>query len=111
MAISVILLVASVNAIHNPQKLANVGRVVTSVILLIFSLGLVRYSVGYFNFATSAGRIEESVKTLAKPVEHSAILKLWQDYQLARASSPMLPSWLWKVREKKLNKLWTLYRA
>jgi hypothetical protein len=44
-------------------------------------------------------------------LENVDVLKLWQDYQLARASAPIVPTWIWKKREKKLNKLWLTYRA
>jgi hypothetical protein len=110
---SIILLITSLNTITNALVLGQVGRVVTSVILLVFSLGLFRFTLGYYSFCRSAERIEEAAKALVAhpPVEQVGILKLWQDYQLARALAPIIPTWMWKCREKKLNKLWATYRA
>ena len=110
---SIVLLIVSLNTIANVQVLNQVGRVVTSVILLIFSLGLFRFTLGYYSFARSSERTEEAAKALVAhpPLEHVEVLKLWQDYQLARASAPIIPTWIWKRREEKLNKLWTTYRA
>jgi hypothetical protein len=112
-ALSITLLVISLNTIRNALVLENVGRVVTSVILLIFSLGLFRFMLGFFQFSKTSEKIEEAAKGLAShpPVEETTILKLWQDYHLARASAPILPTWVWKRRERKLNELWTTYRA
>jgi hypothetical protein len=111
--LSIILLVVSLNAIFNAMVLSIVGRVVTSVILLIFSLGLFRFMLGYYSLARASERIEEAAKTLVAhpPVENIGILKLWQDYQLVRASAPIIPTWIWKRREKKLNELRTTYRV
>lgn len=110
---SVVLLIVSLNTVSNTIVLNQMGRIVTSVILLIFSLGIFRFTLGFYSFAQSAERIEDSAKALAAraPVENVDVLKLWQDYQLARASAPILPTWVWKIREQKLNKLWAAYRV
>jgi hypothetical protein len=110
--ISVVLLILSLNAVSNPLVMGKIGRIVTSVILLIFSLGLLRFTVGYFKFGKASESVEEAAKALASrvPVDQIAILKLWQEYQLARASAPILPTWIWRKHEKKLNELWANYR-
>jgi hypothetical protein len=110
--ISIMLLIVSLHTVSDPLVMGKIGKVVTSVILLIFSLGLLRFTVGYFKFAKTSEKIEDASKALAfhPPVEQVAILKLWQDYQLARASAPLLPTWIWRERQKKLNALWASYR-
>lgn len=110
---SIILLIVSINTVKDFAVLANVGKVVTAAILLIFSLGLFRFTMGYFAFARRADKIEEGAKSLVThpAIDHVDILKLWQDYQLARAAAPVIPTWMWKLRERKLNELWRNYRV
>lgn len=109
---SVAMLIASLDTVSNATTRHQIGRIVTSVILLIFSLGIFRYALGYYSFARSAERTEESTKALAArtTIESMDALKLWQDYQLSRATAPILPTWIWKMRQRKLNSLWTAYR-
>jgi hypothetical protein len=110
---SVVMLIVSLHIVTNVAVLNQVGRIVTSLLLLIFSLGIFRFTLGYYSFARSAERTEEAAKglTTRSTLENVDVLKLWQDYQLARASAPIVPTWIWKKREKKLNKLWLTYRA
>lgn len=86
-------------------------KIVTSAILFIFSYGLVKFATGYQSFSTKSRQIKESAETLLKSdqVEEVPAIKLWQDYHLAREASPILPTWIWKLREKKLNALWKCY--
>jgi hypothetical protein len=112
-ASSIVLLIVSINMVKDFAVLSNVGNVVTSVILLIFSLGLLPFTVKYFSFARVAEKAEESAKLLAESgnVDQVSILKLWQEYQLARATTPILPTWICTIRQKRLNELWKLYRV
>ena len=88
----------------------NVGvvKVVTSALLFIFSYGLFKYATGYFSFNAKAKSIKEKSEQLQEngSVPDIAIIRLWQEYHLARDAAPLLPNWVWRIREKKLNKLW-----
>jgi hypothetical protein len=110
--IAVLVLLVSIQTIDDKQTLSSLGRIVTSVLTLVFSLNLFRSVLGYHNFSVKAGQIEKSTENLlASPgVQESEIIKLMSEYQLARASAPLLPTWLWNRMEDELNATWKQYR-
>ncbi|HSH37964.1 MAG TPA: hypothetical protein VK993_04190 [Chthoniobacterales bacterium] len=91
---------------------ASVVKIVTSFVLFILTYGVLRYAAGYFSFSLKAKSVKERAEALLENNALSDIhaIKLWQDYHLARAAAPLLPNWVWRVREKKLNELWREYR-
>jgi hypothetical protein len=88
-----------------------VVKIVTSVMMLVFSLGLLRLACGYFGFSSKSKQIREKAEAMLDngPVNEIQAIKLWQEYHLARAGAPILPDWIWRLREKKLNALWLSY--
>ena len=92
------------------MQAVNVGvvKVVTSALLFIFSYGLFKYATGYFTFGARSKCIKEKAEQLldSRAESEIAIIRLWQEYHLARDGAPLVPNWVWKVREKKLNALW-----
>lgn len=111
-ASAVLVLLISVQAIDNKQTLSSLGRIVTSVLTLVFSLNLFRSVLGYHNFSLKAGQIEKSTENLlaSQGVQESEAIKLMSEYQLARASAPLIPTWLWNRMEGELNATWKQYR-
>lgn len=111
-ASAVLVLLISVQAIDNKQTLSSLGRIVTSVLTLVFSLNLFRSVLGYHNFSVKAGQIEKSTENLlaSQGVQESEAIKLMSEYQLARASAPLIPTWLWNRMEGELNATWKQYR-
>jgi len=108
---SIVALVVSVLAVTDHNTLSSVARIVTSVLLLGLSCGLVRLAVGYFSFGQKAGQIElQAEALLGKKVVLVDAVKLLHEYQLARSSAPIIPEWIWKWRRDELNALWTAYR-
>ncbi len=111
-ASAVLVLLISVQAIDNKQTLSSLGRIVTSVLTLVFSLNLFRSVLGYHNFSVKAGQIEKSCENLlaSQGVQESEAIKLMSEYQIARASAPLIPTWLWNRMEGELNATWKQYR-
>jgi hypothetical protein len=111
-AIAVLVLLVSIQTIDDKQTLSSLGRIVTSVLTLVFSLNLFRSVLGYHNFSVKAGQIEKSTENLlaSQGVQESEVIKLMSEYQLARASAPLLPTWLWNRMEDELNATWKQYR-
>jgi len=107
----VILLLISIQTISDQKIQASIAKLVTSAILLLFSLTLLRSMVGYFTFSKKAEKAEDAASKLlaGSSTDNIEPIKLWQEYQLARASAPLLPTWMWKLRQKKLNQLWQDY--
>lgn len=90
---------------------AGIVKIVTASLLFILSYGLLRFAVGYFGFSSKSKTIREKVQSVLDAGNSDVIqaIKLWQDYHLARSTAPLLPNWLWRLREKKLNALWKDY--
>lgn len=111
-ASAVLILLISVQAIDNKQILSSLGRIVTSALTLVFSLNLFRLVLGYHNFSVKAGQIEKSTENLlaSQNVQESEAIKLMSEYQIARASAPLIPTWLWNRMADELNATWKQYR-
>jgi hypothetical protein len=105
------LLLTSIQAISDQAVRVSIAKVITSGILLLFSLNLLRSMVGYFTFSKKAEKTEDAASKLLETGSARDIdpIKIWQEYQLARASAPLLPTWMWKLRQRRLNQLWQHY--
>lgn len=104
-------LVVSILAITDHSTLSSVARIVTSVLLLGLSCGLVRLAVGYYSFGQKAGQIEVQAEGfLTKKVGQIDAVKLLHEYQLARSAAPIIPEWIWRWKRDELNALWSTYR-
>lgn len=86
-------------------------KIVTSAILFIFSYGLLKFATGYYAFSSKSKQIKESAERLLQSdkLDQIQVIKLWQDYHLAREAAPIIPTWTWKLRQEKLNSLWNCY--
>jgi hypothetical protein len=108
---SLAALIVSILAISDRATLDSVARIVTSVLLLVLSCGLVRLAVGYYTFSQKAGQIEVLADgLLQKKVILIDAVKVLHEYQLARSSAPIIPEWIWRWRRDELNALWSAYR-
>lgn len=111
-SLSIIVLLFCVQTLGNINNLTSIGRIVTSTLMLVFSLSLFRSVVGYFDFSNKAERIEKSVENLlaSQHLDDSEAIKIMNEYHLARAAAPLIPSWLWKSMRPSLNEMWQKYR-
>jgi hypothetical protein len=111
--LSLLVLLVSIHALRgNEEALATVGRVVTSALMLILSLGLVRLTLAYYQFGKKADLIEREAGRLLKAgADELEAVKLWHDYQVSRATAPLIPSSLWRWMNKDLNEAWLAYRT
>lgn len=84
-----------------------VGQVVTSWLLLIVSVGLLRHAWAYYRLSRTSERTENRCDLLLKgDITEADALKTWYEYQTIRAGSPLLPDWLWSIMQPSLNDLW-----
>lgn len=90
---------------------AQIVKIVTSAILFIFSYGLLKFATGYYSFSTKSKQVKGSAEILIQSgnIDQIQVIKLWQEYHLAREASPIIPTWIWRLREKRLNTLWNIY--
>jgi len=109
---SILVLLVSIGSISNLDTLSSIARVVTSAFMLVLSLGLFRLTVGYYSFSKKAEQAEkESIKLLDSDSKELEAVKAWQEYHVARAAAPPLPSSLWRWLNKDLNEAWEAYRT
>ena len=109
---SVVVLVVSIDTVKNINSLSNIGRVVTSVLMLVFSLGLLKLMLGYYAFGKKAERAEQAAEGLLKAgCEERDAIKVLQEYQVARATAPLIPTTLWRWMGKDLNEQWERRRS
>jgi hypothetical protein len=102
----VALIVAS-NDVQNPSTRTNISKVVTAWLLLIFSLGMFKHGWGYYKLAERSERTYYTGEHLLRgEVTEDDAVKQWYEYQIGRASSPLLPEWLWKLKQDDLNDAW-----
>lgn len=90
----------------------SISKVVASILSLVISLGMLRLVIGYWNFHSKAETIERSTAYLLEQpdIDEITVLKQLHEYQIARASAPPIPNWLWERRKAVLNNLWDKYR-
>lgn len=110
---AIVMLIGSIESISNRTALDAVARVVTSLLLLLLTLGLIRLVFAYHDFAVKSGRAEEAASRLLKEPSTTEIqvVTLLHEYQLARAMAPIIPEWIWRRGRNELNKLWETYRT
>lgn len=107
-----ILIFTVINVLdHNSQE--NIGKVIMSAIVFTFTAGFVRLPFDYQNFAKQAENIEREAETFLKinSQDEKEGIRISHNYQLARASAPLLPPWIyWRVKDK-ANILWEQRRV
>ena len=90
----------------------NVGGILCSVLVFVFSINVVRLLTDFLTFATEAkevlGRCTELLKS--STVTERDALAVMHGYQTARNSAPLLPTFVWKVHGNHLREQWMRYR-
>jgi hypothetical protein len=78
----------------------------------LFSLRVIRISISYLNFSKKASKTEEIAERMLQSgnIDLTETIKFVQEYHLARAAAPLIPTWVWKQRAPVLNELWKSYR-
>lgn len=108
MSLAFVSLIAALQSSLPNATSENIAKIIISIIVFMFSGGYIRMAFDYNLFANQASMIEETAFRLRteKEVLEIEAIKLLHDYQIDRANSPLLPSWLWKTMNKELNLLW-----
>lgn len=110
--IAIAALVVSSQEIGDVESRSAVSRIVSSWLLLLFSLGLIRNLMAYSRFRQ---RCQTTIQTteamLGSAIAENDAIKQWYEYQIARANAPLLPEWLWRLMQASLNEAWEAYRT
>ena len=95
---------------NNAAGVASAKGTAATLIFLI-SVGAIRSWAGYVKLSQKSKEIDSDACRLISgdPTEFEA-QRLLAEYQLIRASAPLVPTWLWKIHRKSLNEDWELKR-
>jgi hypothetical protein len=106
--VAFVALAISVGTVRDFDTLSIFGRAATATLLFAFSFGLVRFAVGYQRLRDGARRVVAEGDRLIKAgnVQDSDARSLVHNYHLARATAPLIPTWLYNARQSQLNELW-----
>jgi hypothetical protein len=105
--LSFIALHASLTFNPGLTYIPKISKIVMSSIMLLFSIGSIKIMIGYSKFHRRAEIFESLAKEKQKQTCLSDIeaIRLWSEYHIARASSPLIPTVFWKFRRNRLNQL------
>lgn len=108
----IILLIFALQAGLDPTTSNTVAKIIIAIFVFMFSAGHLRVCLEYWRFSQAADRIEERAFDLLKTdqVDKDQAIKLYHDYQTARAISPLLPTWIYKQMNPGLEADWEKYR-
>ncbi|HEY3054104.1 MAG TPA: hypothetical protein VGK04_12025 [Thermoanaerobaculia bacterium] len=105
--LSIAFLVTSINLALSAPNITVVARLVTAVLMVLFSLGVIRMAVGYANLRDRAQSTEvRAAREEATASDSIAALRILHEYQVARAGAPLIPDWVYRMRKKTLDALW-----
>ncbi|MBO2007825.1 hypothetical protein [Hymenobacter negativus] len=106
--VSIAALIVTSREIEEVNIRNNVSKVVTSWLLLVFSLGIFRNAWGYYKMYLRCQKTEDASEHLLRNdnILEADAIKQWYEYQLARSSAPLLPNWLWSIRKSSLDDAW-----
>jgi len=103
---AIVALVVSSREFSDVLRREYVTRVVTSWLLLIVSLSMLRAAWGYSRMAQHSDRTMTACEHLGSVVTERDALSQWHEYQVARASCPLIPKWLWDLKGESLDDAW-----
>ena len=87
------------------------GRIADTIIAIftfVFSGGYFRLAFEYKSFADQAHECKGKATQLLQgtSIPETDAVKTLMDYQIARATAPILPDWIYLILRKRLNEIW-----
>lgn len=113
--IALALGIGALKAANVPQSgssVQTVGGIICSVLMFVFSINLVRLLVEFWSFASEAEGILRRCAVLlkARNISQGDALAVMHDYQTARNSTPLIPTFIWKFHGNHLREQWLSFR-
>ena len=109
--LSIFTIIVALQTVNNPD-----GQLLSYFLLTAFQAiigtGYMRLAISYRQFGNASAKIEDRAAVLLKDTHltQDEAIKLVHDYQIARACSPLLPEWVWKLKGEEYNGLWEKFR-
>ena len=112
MVIAILILVVALESTPSQSTADRIARSTVSIFVFLFTAGLFRLTYDFYRYSQTAEEIEESACMVLQKetISETEALKLYHEYQIARAGYPMIPTWVWKYRRNDLNESWDKYR-
>jgi hypothetical protein len=111
--VAITLLIVSATSLSGTDAGIKTAKCVSSTLLFLMSVGMMRTVLAYKKLEETAGKIDEGACHLLERGEEPTVFeaqRLLSEYQLARASAPLVPTWVWKVERDTLNENWETKR-
>jgi hypothetical protein len=110
--IAVTLLLLSATSLSGTPVGIVAAKFVAATLIFLISIGTLRSWLAYAALSQKAGGIDAEASRLlaAGKLDAFEAQRLLAEYQLARASAPLVPTWVWRFRRDTLNKHWELKR-
>ena len=108
LTIAVTLLLWTASNVSSASAGMAIAKGVAATLMFLISVGSIRGLVGYQSLSRRAGDIDAESGRLRKDNEPCLFetQRLLSEYQLARASAPMIPTWVWRLHRHSLNEDW-----
>jgi hypothetical protein len=89
------------------------AKCVSATILFIISIGTLRGWLSFHSFSVKSEQIDAEASSLlaAGTPDCFEVQRLLAEYQVSRTSTPLIPTWVWRVRRHHLNTNWGLRAA
>lgn len=107
-------LVITLHSATNQPFERNVARAMVSVIAFLFTGGMIKLWLDYRQLNRQANRTEDIACQLLDSAEEPNLVdaaRVLNEYHIARASSPLIPDWVFKQSRSNLDDMWKKYRS
>ena len=100
------------NVQQSGATVQGVGGIICSVLVCVFSINVIRLLADFYAFARKAEEILEKCSQLLKlsNIGERETLSVLHDYQSARNSAPLLPTFVWKRHGDHWREQWLHFR-
>jgi len=110
LSVAIVLLLLSAITLSGSPVGIGAAKCVSATLLFLISVGTLRFWLSYHAFSRKSEQTESEASRLLAGSEPDLCdtQRLLAEYQLARASAPLIPTWAWMLLRKRLNKNWAL---
>jgi hypothetical protein len=108
--IAVALLLLSATSLSGTPVGIVAAKFVAATLIFLISIGTLRSWLAYTALSQKAGDVDIEAGRLLTAGNPDAFeaQRLLAEYQLSRASSPLVPTWVWRLRRDFMNKNWAI---
>jgi hypothetical protein len=108
--IAISLLLWAVVEVSGTAGGATAAKSFAATFTFLISVGSIRSWVGYAKLERKADKIDGDATAMLGIADPSnfEVQRLLTEYQVSRASAPLIPTWIWKIHRDSMNEDWKL---